>query len=201
MAGIIGATVLATVVEAGVSAVLDRPASFWVTLVGWFKVMVGWINLTYLLFGLGGTGLFLLGMAIGRNNPKKVGRAVPLPPADAEPGGSSPDPRMEALPADPHPTWIDVDEALALLRGHLLVTSIAKRMHEAGEAGLVGATHQVAEMALEEFAQEFPSSTRVLADRYGGIVTEYAQADLVSWADQSFASFASSSPEPGELDA
>lgn len=201
MASMIGATVLATVVEAGVSAVLDRPALFWATLVGWFQVMVGWINLTYLLCGLGGTGLLLLGVAIGRNDPKKVGKAVPLPSADAEPGGGSPDPRVDAPPVDPHPTWVDEDKALALLRGHLLVTSIAKGMHEAGEAGLVGATHQVAEMALEEFAMEFPSSTKMLANRYGDIVTEYAQADLVSWADRSFASVTSSNPEPGEPDA
>ena len=187
--GIIGGTTLATIVEAGVSAVLDRPAFIWATLVGWFNVMVGWINLTYLLFGLGGTALLLLGVAMGRNIPKKVTRPTSMPR------------QMDVPPDDPHATWIDTDTALALLRRHLLVGTIAKRMHEAGQAGLVGATHEVAEMALEEFAQGFPSSTKVIGNRHGGIDTVFARADLLSWADQNFASSAPSNPEPGEPDA
>ena len=58
-------------------------------------------------------------------------------------------------PDDPPPTWIDEETALTLLRDHRVVTALAKRLDEAGEAGFVGATHEIARVALRDFGREF----------------------------------------------
>lgn len=147
LGSIIGAAIVTAIVNALFPSVINAA---WAIL----AAVIAWFNPSYVLMGIGGVVLFGLGVVVGRIAATS---------------------RQPLLLEEPPPEWISNHAALEFLAGHSLVVTEAKRRHEAGLAGFVGAVNELAQTMLTRFCQRFPSSC--MGDGF-------ARRDLAAWADQ-----------------